>query len=134
MKPVSRGRLVPPVLAILGFFGSSTNNDEPGKTDIVVPKNELSNVQKAAVEADKLYDNRAVEELYKFLMNYKESDSAELLWRLARAAREFSQVTSDKGKKKQLTYDALDYAKKALELDDKNFACHKVIIVVSETL
>lgn len=55
------------------------------------------------------------------------SDDAEFLWRLARASRDLALLPSmEAERKKQLTFDALDYAQKALEKDETCFAAHKV--------
>lgn len=55
------------------------------------------------------------------------SDDAELLWRLARSSRDLAQLGSTSAEeKKQLTYDSLEYAKKALEKNESNSAAHKV--------
>lgn len=130
-----KGRFVPPLLALFGFFSSSSGNEETENTDhSIVSPNKSSDLQDAVKEADRLYDNRSVEELYMFLLNYKDGKNADLLWRLARASRELSQLTNDKEKKKQLIYDSLDYAKSALESDENNFACHKVIVQSRVTL
>ncbi|NXW08580.1 RMD1 protein, partial [Fregetta grallaria] len=54
------------------------------------------------------------------------SDDAELLWRLARASRDLAQLSSTSAEeKRQLAYEALEYAKKALEKNESNFAAHK---------
>ena len=78
------------------------------------------------LQADLLYDSGATEELYKLLLNEKDSKNAELLWRLARVAREMSQKSTNAEEKKRLTYESLECAKLALQMDDENFACHKV--------
>lgn len=55
------------------------------------------------------------------------SDDAELLWRLARASRDLAQLSSTSAEeKRQLAYEAFEYAKKALEKNESNFAAHKV--------
>lgn len=55
------------------------------------------------------------------------SDSADFLWRLARASRDLSLLPSTEAdRKKQLVYEAFEYVKKALEKDDQCFAAHKV--------
>ena len=55
------------------------------------------------------------------------SDDAEFLWRLARASRDLSVLPNTKDeRKKQLIFEAFEYAKKALERDDACFAAHKV--------
>lgn len=55
------------------------------------------------------------------------SNDAEFLWRLARASRDLSLLPNiEAGRKKQLTFEAFEYAKKALEKDDLCSAAHKV--------
>lgn len=55
------------------------------------------------------------------------SNDAEFLWRLARAARDVAlQPNIDAERRKQLTYEAFEYAKKALERNQECFAVHKV--------
>lgn len=55
------------------------------------------------------------------------SDDAEFLWRLARASRDVSLLpNTEAARKKQLTFEGFEYAKRALEKDDKCFATHKV--------
>ncbi|GAA6097945.1 regulator of microtubule dynamics protein 1 [Tachysurus ichikawai] len=77
-------------------------------------------------QADYLYSCGETEKLYQLLLHYKDSDDAEFLWRLARASRDLSllpHITADQ--KKKLTYEAFDYAKKALEKNEVCFAAHK---------
>lgn len=55
------------------------------------------------------------------------SDDAEFLWRLARVTRDVAlQPNIDAARKKQLTFEAFEYAKKALEKNKECFAVHKV--------
>lgn len=55
------------------------------------------------------------------------SDDAEVLWRLARAARDLAlQPNMEAERKKQLVYEAFENAKKALEKDENSFAVQKV--------
>ncbi len=55
------------------------------------------------------------------------SDDAEFLWRLARASRDLSVMPNTEAEqKKQLVFEAFEYAKKALEKDENCFAAHKV--------
>lgn len=62
------------------------------------------------------------------------SEDAEFLWRLARASRDLSLLPdTDAGRKKQLTFEAFEYAKRALERDEKCFAAHKVSWVFHPT-
>ncbi|XP_070708669.1 regulator of microtubule dynamics protein 1 [Pempheris klunzingeri] len=77
-------------------------------------------------QADYLYSCAETEKLYQLLLQHKDSDDAEFLWRLARASRDVSLLPNMEAKqKKQLTYEAFEYAKKALEKDNNNFAAHK---------
>lgn len=55
------------------------------------------------------------------------SEDAELLWRLARASRDVAQLSgTSEEEKKALVYEALEYAKRALEKNEASFAAHKV--------
>nr|XP_020144288.1 regulator of microtubule dynamics protein 1 [Microcebus murinus] len=66
------------------------------------------------------------EKLYQLLTQYKESEDAELLWRLARASRDIAQLSkTSEEEKKLLVYEALEYAKRALEKNESNYAAHK---------
>ncbi|XP_077592097.1 regulator of microtubule dynamics protein 1 [Stigmatopora nigra] len=85
----------------------------------------LENVE-VLEQADYLYSCAETHKLYQLLLQYKESDNAEFLWRLARVSRDVSVLPeTDEGRKKQLMYEAFEYAKKSLEKDDKCFAAHK---------
>lgn len=76
--------------------------------------------------ADKLYSETEVEQLYVHLKPFKESTNPEVIWRLARATCDKAKSTSDKTLRKELMYEALSYAERALALGkDTNFACHK---------
>ncbi|XP_006806438.1 regulator of microtubule dynamics protein 1 [Neolamprologus brichardi] len=77
-------------------------------------------------QADYLYSCAETEKLYQLLVQYKDSNDAEFLWRLARASRDLSLLPNiEAGRKKQLTFEAFEYAKKALEKDDLCSAAHK---------
>ncbi|NXC39697.1 RMD1 protein, partial [Penelope pileata] len=77
-------------------------------------------------QADYLYGSGETEKLYRLLVQHKNSEDAEVLWRLARASRDLAQLSSTSAEeKRQLVYDALEYAKKALEKNESNFAAHK---------
>uniref|UniRef100_A0A4X1UF51 Regulator of microtubule dynamics protein 1 n=1 Tax=Sus scrofa TaxID=9823 RepID=A0A4X1UF51_PIG len=53
-------------------------------------------------------------------------NNAELLWRLARASRDIAQLSgTSEEEKKLLVYEALEYAKRALEKNESSFAAHK---------
>ncbi|XP_059182997.1 regulator of microtubule dynamics protein 1 [Centropristis striata] len=77
-------------------------------------------------QADYLYSCAETEKLYQLLLQHKDSDDAQFLWRLARASHDMSALPNMRAEqKKQLTYEAFEYSKKALEKDDKCFAAHK---------
>lgn len=84
-------------------------------------------------EADELYNKKDFPATYDLLIPHKDSNDANIMWRLARA-------TTDKGKmhegdeRKRLIYEAWGYITKALELDDNNFACHKVGLSITFSL
>ncbi|KAM9839663.1 regulator of microtubule dynamics protein 1 [Aulostomus maculatus] len=77
-------------------------------------------------QSDYLYSCAETEKNYQLLLQHKDSDNAEFLWRLARASRDLSLLPDTKAEeKKQLVFKAFEYAKKALEKDDTCFAAHK---------
>ncbi|KAM9333476.1 regulator of microtubule dynamics protein 1-like isoform 1-T1 [Pholidichthys leucotaenia] len=77
-------------------------------------------------QADYLYSSAETEKLYQLLLQYKDSENVEVLWRLARASRDLSLMPNmESDRKKQLTFEAFEYAKKALERDEKCYAAHK---------
>ncbi|XP_045417499.1 regulator of microtubule dynamics protein 1 [Lemur catta] len=88
--------------------------------------NATAKVEEILEQADYLYESGETEKLYQLLTQYKESEDAELLWRLARASRDVAQLSrTSEEEKKQLVYEALEYAKRALEKNESNFAAHK---------
>ncbi|MBN3302458.1 RMD1 protein, partial [Amia calva] len=77
-------------------------------------------------QADYLYSCGETEKLYQLLVQYKDSDNAEFLWRLARASRDLaflSHISADD--KKRLIYEGFNYAKKALEIKTSCSPAHK---------
>ncbi|XP_077023250.1 regulator of microtubule dynamics protein 1 isoform X1 [Tamandua tetradactyla] len=83
-------------------------------------------VEEILEQADYLYESGETEKLFQLLTQYKESEDAELLWRLARASRDISQLSgTSEEEKKRLVYEALEYAKRALEKSESSFAAHK---------
>ena len=100
-------------------------------------KPEAEQVEIEAVKhADELYRSKEedkdsneieiVKNLHTYLTQYKESSNPELLWRLARASRDLANLSvTDESTKKSLTYEAHEYAKRALAAGEENFSCHK---------
>ncbi|XP_078542282.1 regulator of microtubule dynamics protein 1-like [Lissotriton helveticus] len=86
----------------------------------------LFKVQGILDQADHLYGAGQAERLYKYLAEHKNSENGEILWRLARAAHDYSQLsTTPDDEKKRLIYEAADLAKKALDKDSSGFEAHK---------
>ncbi|XP_047401706.1 regulator of microtubule dynamics protein 1 isoform X1 [Sciurus carolinensis] len=83
-------------------------------------------VEEILEQADYLYESGETEKLYQLLTQYKESEDAEVLWRLARASRDIAQLSGTSEEEKKLfVYEALEYAKRALEKNESSFAAHK---------
>ncbi|XP_061035219.1 regulator of microtubule dynamics protein 1-like [Eubalaena glacialis] len=83
-------------------------------------------VEEILEQADYLYESGETEELYQLLSQYKESEDAELLWCLAWASRVIGRLSgTSEEEKKLLVYEALEYAKRALEKNESSFAAHK---------
>lgn len=86
----------------------------------------LDKADEVIERADYLYSCGETEKLYQLLLQYKDSDDAEFLWRLARASRDLALLPNAAvDQKKKLIYEAFDYAKKALEKNEACFAAHK---------
>lgn len=62
--------------------------------------------------------------LFHFFPNQNQSD-ANVLWREARALYKLSATNKDKGEKEKNIRDGYELIVKGLDLDDKNYACHK---------
>ncbi|KAL4631044.1 regulator of microtubule dynamics protein 1 [Arapaima gigas] len=86
----------------------------------------LDKVEELLERADYLYSCGETEKLYQLLSQHQNSDDAELLWRLARTSRDLAQLShTTADEKKRLTYEAFEFAKKALERNENCFAAHK---------
>jgi hypothetical protein len=72
------------------------------------------------------YEKNQMQELFDLLAASKDSTNPELVWRLARATYELAKASTKDEEKKKLTYEAFALSERALDLDEKNFACHKV--------
>ena len=77
--------------------------------------------------ADAIYEEADFAKLYDLLSKHKDSKNAEILWRLARAAYEYSAMSdTPKDVKKRLVYEGFQIAEEAVNIDENLFACHKV--------
>ncbi|KAG8520409.1 Regulator of microtubule dynamics protein 1, partial [Galemys pyrenaicus] len=113
------------LFSAMSYFGFGTYQ-VVSQTAVVHATAKVLKVEEILEQADYLYESGETEKLYQLLTQYKESEDAELLWRLARASRDVAQLcgTSEE-QKKLLVYEALEYAKRALEKNESNFAAHK---------
>lgn len=113
-----------PAVLAMSVFGwkKETEEAKPDPEAVAVKQADLLYNMKH----DKDSEIEAVKNLYAFLIEFKKCSNPELLWRLARASRDLAQLSiTDTETKKSLTYESFEFAKRALELDAENFACHK---------
>lgn len=86
-----------------------------------------SNEDALVKEANELYEAGKWQQIYDLLVPHDNTSNSDVLWRLARASRDVSQLSdTTKEDKKKLVYKSLEYANKALQYGPNNFACHKV--------
>uniref|UniRef100_A0AAY4A4R3 Regulator of microtubule dynamics protein 1 n=1 Tax=Denticeps clupeoides TaxID=299321 RepID=A0AAY4A4R3_9TELE len=86
----------------------------------------LDKAEEVLEQADYLYGSGETERLYQLLLQHRNSEDAEFLWRLARASRDLALLENISAQqKKSLTYEALEFAKRALEKNEACFAAHK---------
>ena len=80
-------------------------------------------------KAEEIYERNEFKEVYEYLLQFKNSEDPELLWRLVRATRDRACMADvSKEDKKTLIFEAFEYSKKALQFGEENFACHKVYL------
>ncbi|XP_057291614.1 regulator of microtubule dynamics protein 1-like [Hydractinia symbiolongicarpus] len=86
-------------------------------------------------KAEELYDQNDFKGVYEYLLQFKDSNNPELLWRLVRGTRDRAGMADvSKEEKKKMIFEAFEVAKQALELGDDNYACHKWYgIMLSQT-
>ncbi|XP_072324058.1 regulator of microtubule dynamics protein 1 isoform X1 [Scyliorhinus torazame] len=109
-------------LTLMAFLGYEAYRNIPGS--LIVHANQK--VEEIIDQADYLYGTGEVAKLYHLLIEHKNSTNGEILWRLARASRDLAQLENTPAEqKKQLTYEALEFAEKALEKNEFSFAAHK---------
>jgi len=88
-----------------------------------------ANIDSIIQEADALYDKANFVELFDFMQRNAEdagcAQSDEFLWRYARAQYEKSNLIEKKADKKAAIEEALVTVKKALQLNEENFAVQK---------
>ncbi|XP_072013934.1 regulator of microtubule dynamics protein 1-like [Amphiura filiformis] len=84
--------------------------------------------EEVIAESERLFEAAEAQKLYDLLIQHKDSKNDELLWRLARACREVSQLNDTPAdRKKELIYEGNEYAKQAVEINPNNGFAHKWI-------
>ena len=86
----------------------------------------MSSHEKLVADADALYTDNSIVELYTLLKSHRDDPVAEVQWRVARAAFEMSKLTEQAAEKKAFLYEAFESVKKSLELDANNSSANKV--------
>ncbi|XP_045194232.2 regulator of microtubule dynamics protein 1-like isoform X2 [Mercenaria mercenaria] len=106
---------------IPGFsWGKKEDTEKPKEG-----KGVLDKTQQILVEADRLYSENEALALYDYLIEFKDMENDEILWRLARAAVDKGKLSKNETEKKALYYEAYGYITRALDLNQANFAVHK---------
>lgn len=86
-------------------------------------------------KAEELYGTNNFKEVYEYLLQFKDSENGELLWRLVRATRDranMAGVTADD--KKKMIFEAFEVSKRALQFGEEISSCHKWYgIMLSQT-
>ena len=96
---------------------------------------EVTNDKAIVNKAIELYEAGEWQQIYDLLLRHRDTSNPEILWRLARAARDVSQLPdTTKDNKKKLVYECLEYAKKAVEHGPDNYACQKVVCAFNKIL
>ncbi|KAF4517797.1 hypothetical protein B566_EDAN003002, partial [Ephemera danica] len=74
---------------------------------------------------DKLFEESKFYEIKQELSQYKDTGNFEVLWRLARAIYKLaSNITDDENQRRELIFEGMAYAEKALELEPNSSAVH----------
>ncbi|PBC34449.1 regulator of microtubule dynamics protein 1 isoform X1 [Apis cerana] len=86
-------------------------------------------------KADALYDQEQYQEIYKFLINYKDSGDVEIIWRLCRAMYKMSKNANEIDGKK-LIFEACHLILDAIKIKEDHWVAHKwaSILLNSKTL
>lgn len=121
LRLLTRPMLAGNVVYAFTIPGFSWGKKEETKVE---EKKEEDKLQQILKEADRLYSQNEAMALYDYLIQFKDMENDEVLWRLARAAVDKGKLSKD-NEKKRLYYEAFDYVKKALTLNQDNFAVHK---------
>merc|ERR1711862_1016999 len=85
----------------------------------------MSEEETLLAEADTLYAEHNVDALYDLLVEKKDSNNADVLWRLARAACDKGKSLGKEPDRRKFINEAFEYIKKALTITEENSAVHK---------
>ncbi|XP_029634856.1 regulator of microtubule dynamics protein 1 isoform X1 [Octopus sinensis] len=114
-----RAGLFTPVTLLAVSMASETQETTPSASS------EILNFKEIFEKADQLHTAYETCKLYDLLKPYQNCEDDQLLWRLSRAAYDKAKREHNKDARKTFMYESFGYAKRALALNDKNYACHK---------
>lgn len=117
-RPYLAGALFTP-LTIHALSMTSENKDT------ATPDIKILNLEEIFEKADQLHTAYETCKLYELLKPYENCENDELLWRLSRAAYDKAKREHNKEMRKTYMYESFGYAKRALTLNESNYACHK---------
>ncbi|OAD53944.1 Regulator of microtubule dynamics protein 1 [Eufriesea mexicana] len=111
----------------MGIWSLKTNK---GDSETVITTKEV-----VIAKADALYDQEQYQDIYKLLINFKDSGDVEIIWRLCRAMYKMSKITNEVDGRK-LIFEAYDLILDALKIKEDHWAAHKwaSILLNSKTL
>jgi len=93
------------------------------------------NMAEEIAKAEEIYAQNKFQEVYEYLLQFKDSENPDILWRLVRATRDratMAGVSADD--KKKMIFEGFEVSKRALEFGDSVGACHKWYgIMLSQT-
>ncbi len=129
----SKGSSYMPLLGLIPVVSAFSFGKKTDEKDIVAGEGKTSIQKERDIllqDADKLFIENEIKNLYDLLVQHKDVSDDNILWRLSRAAYHMSQIASDAVEKKQYAFDAFEYIQKALDQNDQNFACHKWYAII----
>lgn len=96
---------------------------------------EKKNMADEIAKAEEIYGQNKFQEVYEYLLQFKDSENPELLWRLVRATRDRACMAGVKADdKKKMIFEAFEVSKRALEFGEEVGPCHKWYgIMLSQT-
>ena len=79
-------------------------------------------------KAEEIYSQNKFQEVYEYLLQFKDSENPEILWRLVRATRDRACMAGVSAEdKKKMIFEALEVSKRALQFGEDIGPCHKVV-------